>query len=217
MVNSLSPKADGQSLMAAVSVKGVFAQEAVAEEVGDGVGVAGEFFRGEDEEFCFGHHAAVPGAVQVVGDVKQIDSEFVTVFVTEFAGFDFEQEVLNGLGGFVEFVVDVGGVQRESGAEGEFAEGAVAKEVGRGVAMVFEFFLSLSGDFFVGKVTTVPGAVEVVGDVIEMDSEFRAVVGAEFTGGEFADEFLQVEVGFGEIELEILEVHGITRFGVSFL
>jgi hypothetical protein len=200
-----------------MSLEGVLAEEAVAVEVGDGVGEAGEFFRGEGGDFFFGHHATVPSAVEVVGDVEQIDSEFGAVIVTEFAGFDFEQEVLQGLGGFVEFVVDVGGVQRAREAVCEFTEDAVAEEIGSGVAEAIEFFIVEGQDFYVGQIAAVPGAVEVVGDVFERDGEFGAVIGAKLPGHNLVDELSQVEVGLAKVELEVFEVHGITNFGaVSF-
>lgn len=84
-----------------VSVKSVLAEEAVAGEVGDGVGVAGEFFLGEDVEFIFGQHTAVPSAVDMAGDVVQIYGEFGTVLMAELAGFDFVQEILKSFSGLV--------------------------------------------------------------------------------------------------------------------
>lgn len=103
--------------------------------------------------------------------------------------------------------MDVGDVQRESGAEGEFAEGAIGKENGDGVAVAFESFLGLGEDFFVRQVTAIPSAMEVVGEVLKLNGESGAVIRAEFTGREFAEKVLQMKVGFAKIELEVLEVH----------
>jgi hypothetical protein len=146
--------------MMGIGSEQVFADEAGAMEIGDGVAAALELFLGQVGDGFEGHHPAVPRIMNMIGDVLQAYSQFRPVIGAEVAGLEFANQLLKGIQRVTKLELNVFNVQGAIGAEGEFAEDAIGEEIGSSVAMAFEFFLCLCHDLGIGKVAAVPGAAD---------------------------------------------------------